>query len=460
MFVYSICYLVSFVLAQAGWYLPSGLALIGAALWLYWSEYSRSGSLVHLRGLFFLGFVGGQGAACLKLSRLAQDWSWVTWLCFFAAVWCFYLAFEKTGRDPGQSLDAGPFARRMGRGPAGVTVRWSGIRENRPRALADSGGLFVSIAAVTAVSLGCFLLEAAYLGYVPFFVRGVPHAYSYFHISGVHYFTVSCVLVPPMAVLYFLNRSRSRRGKDGAVAALTAVSLAIPILCVSRFQMIFGVGLAVMVYLVWNRRIPLAYLGGIAGALLAAYLILTVARSHDVEYLNGIFEMKNEHMPIFITQPYMYIANNYDNFNCLVEQLPEHTWGLRSLFPLWALTGMKFLFPGLASSPIYVTKEELTTLTILYDAYYDFGVVGVMAFSAALGAVCGYLTKTLRSMQNPAGLLLYAQMAMYMALSFFTTWFSNPATWFYLAGTAAVWFLCEYVRPGRRRRIVRRKRRK
>ena len=38
--------------------------------------------------------------------------------------------------------------------------------------------------------------------------------------------------------------------------------------------------------------------------------------------------------------------------------------------------------------------------------------------------------------------LIYAQIAMYMALSFFTTWFSNPTTWFYLGMTGAV---CWYV---------------
>ena len=155
--------------------------------------------------------------------------------------------------------------------------------------------------------------------------------------------------------------------------------------------------------------------------------------------------MKNSRMPIFITQPYMYIANNYDNFNCLVEQLPSHTFGLKMLFPLWALTGLKFLYPSLVSFPLYVTKEELTTVTLLYDAYYDFGVLGVIAFAAVLGGVCGYLVKQLDRMQNPAGFLLYAQIAMYMALSFFTTWFSNPATWFYLAATAVIWLLCEAV---------------
>ncbi|MFR5733553.1 MAG: hypothetical protein ACLUD2_18095 [Clostridium sp.] len=35
-------------------------------------------------------------------------------------------------------------------------------------------------------------------------------------------------------------------------------------------------------------------------------------------------------------------------------------------------------------------------------------------------------------MRNPLGYLLYAQFAAYLMLSFFTTWFSNTTTWFYL----------------------------
>lgn len=46
--------------------------------------------------------------------------------------------------------------------------------------------------------------------------------------------------------------------------------------------------------------------------------------------------MKNSHMPIFITQPYMYIANNYDNFNCMAAELKHFSFGLKGLFPLWA----------------------------------------------------------------------------------------------------------------------------
>ena len=94
-----------------------------------------------------------------------------------------------------------------------------------------------------AVSYAAFFFEAWKLGFVPLFSYGVPHAYSYFHVSGVHYFTVSCVLVPSLFVVYSLMVSRRGRGLSrdrgfwlGAVCVVLA--LAVPVLCVSRFQLI------------------------------------------------------------------------------------------------------------------------------------------------------------------------------------------------------------------------------
>lgn len=296
--------------------------------------------------------------------------------------------------------------------------------------------LFHMICGLTAVSLAAFVLEAVKLGFVPLFLKGVPHAYSEFHLTGVHYITVSCVLVPSLAVLFFhTERGRGSERRLAITLILSGISLLIPILCVSRFQFVFAVILAALTYISLQKTFHPVYLLGLFAVMIPVYLILTVARSHDVAYLNGIFEIKNEKMPIFITQPYMYIANNYDNFNCLVEALPKHSFGLKSLFPLWALTGLKFFFPQLIQFPIYVNKKELTTLTMFYDAYYDFGWVGVLLLSCVLGAAAYFLMEKLREMKNPIGYLLYAQFAAYMILSFFTTWFSNTTTWFYLIVT-------------------------
>ena len=93
---------------------------------------------------------------------------------------------------------------------------------------------------VTAVSLGAFLAEALILGFVPFFVRGVPHAYSTFHITGVHYFTVSCVLVPALSVLYFCIEQGRNGVRMVLVILMDILACAIPVLCVSRFQLILA----------------------------------------------------------------------------------------------------------------------------------------------------------------------------------------------------------------------------
>ncbi len=420
MFVYLICYAASFTAAHFGQPYLSGTALLAAAVYLYRHEYRRTGNLLHLRGLFAAFWVGGQGVACLKLSRLQTDWAAETWICFFLAFVCFWCVFGLVSYMTG---DDTPYVRR--RGP-----------KNHVRPL------YYCILALTAVSTAAFLFEAVYLGFVPLFLRGVPHAYSAFHVTGVHYLTVSCVLVPSMTVIFFQQGGSRRSSRNTLVIAATVVCLLIPILCVSRFQLIFAVAAALFTYIAYTGQVRLRTVLILAAAMLPLYVILTVARSHDIEYLNGIFEMKNPDMPIFISQPYIYIANNYENFNCLVEALPWHTHGIRLLFPVWALTGLKFFFPYLISFPIYVDKEELTTLTLFYDAYYDFGVAGVAVFSCVLGAAAAWLDSRLKRMRNPMGFVLYAQFAIYMALSFFTTWFSNPTTWFYFAVTGIVAFCC------------------
>ena len=420
--IYLIGYILSLFLARWGHYYLSGIVLLAAALWLYGKDFRQSKNLIHLRGIFSLFWVGGQGLACMKLSNLHTDWALMTWVCLAFAYAGFWGVFEALSRRYGTGHDS--------------HSRWRSFRGN-PKPL------FHMVCGVTAISSAAFLTEAIVLGYVPLFLRGVPHAYSEFHLTGIHYITVSCVLVPSISVLYFhTERGRGCERRMMVAAVMTGISLVIPMLCVSRFQFVFAVILAGFTYISLQKQFNPLYLAGMVAVILPVYLILTVARSHDIEYLNGIFEMKYARMPIFITQPYMYIANNYENFNCMVEVLPKHTFGLKGLFPFWALTGLKFAFPELINFPIYVNKKELTTLTMFYDSYYDFGLPGVLLFSCILGLAAYLLTVKLRELRNPMGYLLYAQMGAYLMLSFFTTWFSNTTTWFYLilTGIMAVYY--------------------
>jgi len=420
--VYLICYVISFLLAYWQYYYLSGMVLLGAAVYLYVYDYLRSKNLIHLRGMFSLSWVGGQGLACLKLSHLQTDWHWQTWLCFALALLGFWLIFELLTRLYGSGHD--------------LYGRWRSYSGN-------PDPIFQLICILTVISLAAFSFEAVVLGYVPLLLRGVPHAYSEFHLTGIHYFTVSCVLVPAMAVLYFhMARGRGQEITNVIVFIMTVIALSIPILCVSRFQFICAVVLAAFTYISLQKSFHPLYLVGLLAVMVPVYLILTVARSHNAAYLMGIFEMKLENMPVFIAQPYIYIANNYENFNCMVLKLPQYSLGMKGLYPLWALSGLKFVFPQLMNYPIYIDKKELTTLTLFYDSFYDFGIIGVLLFSCVLGLVAYLLVVKLREMRNPMGYLLYAQIALYLMLSFFTTWFSNPTTWFYLilTGLMAIYY--------------------
>ena len=387
MIVYFLCYSAAVLFARTQYYLLSGTALLFAALVLFCREKRRNGGRVNLLALFSLSFVGGEGISCLKLSYLQGPWAWQTFAAFFLAYSAFRLAFR--------------FASGTGlRGGRQREGRLAGIREER---------LFFAVIGLSLASFAAFLIEARILGFVPFLVRHMPHAYSYFHVSGLHYLTVSCVLAPSLALIDRTAVRHRGRAETVAVAGAVVLSLLIPVLCVSRFQLLLAVLMAAFTWLTLRRAPipgPLAVLG--FALLLAAYGILSMARGHSVSYLNGIFEMKR-HFPIVVSQPYIYIANNYDNVNCLIRELPQHSFGLKMLFPLIALSGLKFLRPELTAFPLYVTKTELTTVTLIYDAWYDFGILGVVAFCALLGFVAARLEKKLREQHSPVFCMFYAQ---------------------------------------------------
>ena len=414
---YMLTFFASYIASLAGLHYLAGLVLMAEALFLYVHWVKESGSLVELRALFTLAWVGGQGIACLQLSKLQADWNYVTWLCFFLIFGGFGIGYEW-----GQKYEK---------------VEEKELEKDEEQARR----LLHCIIGLMAASILCFAFEAVKVGFIPLF-SDEPHAYSYFHVSGVHYFTVSCILIPAITVLYIKVSTKIPAGNKMLLLAANVMAVMIPFLCVSRFQLLFAVGFAVVTYIMVNKKIRIRTMVILIVALVPVYVILTVFRHHDVSYLNSIFEMKWEKMPIFITQPYMYVANNFENFNCMVEQMTEHTWGIKMLFPFFALTGLKFVIPQVNITQIYLTKPELTTLTMFYDAYYDFGIFGVFFFAMLIGIVAKILMNVVKNSKNPTAYLFYGQIAIYLGLAFFTTWFSNPTTWFWLALTGMMhWYV-------------------
>lgn len=411
-----------------------GWVLLAEAVALGIYFYRKDRCLVSLRLLLSVFWVGGEGLAAFRLSRLHTEWTSVTWLCFSLFYLLFLLGFD---------LACGLHREKEQK------ERTESSKEQFQKRLSHC------ILIMTAVPLAAFVFEAFWLGYIPLFSTET-HAYDHFHISGVHYFTVSSLFVPALSAIYLLTRTGGLQKKTKTVLLLcNLIAFAIPVMCVSKFQIAITVLLPAILFLLMRPGIPGKYLA-IGAAAFAVGLggmavLMTISRHYPPGYLDSVFEMRDENMPVVFQYVYMYIANNYANFNELTMAVgagkAEFAFGMRELFPVFALTGLKFVFPQLVNYPVFATKETLNTLTIIYDAYYDFGIAGVVIFGAVLGAVCGRLTvmakpqrDETRAVKNPVLYLFYGQIAMYVMLSFFSAWFTVPTTWFWFAVTAALYF--------------------
>lgn len=419
---YMLSFFVSYIASLAKWYYASGIILIVEAVYLYVHWVRESGSFVELRALFTLAWVGGQGISCLKLSTLQDTWSYITWLSFFVIYIAFGIGYE-WGRK---------YSRVEGKEP----------EKNKKKA----DRLFRCIMLLLVVSAGCFVIEIIRIGYIPFF-SDEPYSYSYFRMSALHYLhycAISCILIPGLTVLWKKIDSEESKWRNGAIIIANIVAFAVPFLYVSRFQFLFEIGVAAVIYILVNKNMRKSTLVLLGLVVCAAYVVITLSQKRDAIYLNNVFKMKYTHMPVFLTQPYIYIANNYDNFDCLVKNLPKFSYGLRMLFPFVSLTGLKFVMPNLVPATVYLTSTELTTFTMFYDAYYDFGVIGVFVIALLIGVVAKVIIDIIKKSDNPVVYLLYGQIAVYLALAFFTTWFSSPATWFWLIITGMIYCYVGY----------------
>ena len=308
--LYTILYGMAYLLKEKGYAVLSFFCFLVLSLYLFLREREREGSSVTLPGLFALGLLFGEGVATLQLSKLSSPWTIYTWLSYYLAYLLFFLAYH--GRVYLSEFAA--LRSKKNKKIFSEEAKIVDLSDKKYRWNFTEGQfLKLCILGLLLISYFSFAIEALALGYIPLFTEHTPHAYSYFHLKGLHYFTTLFVLVPML--LPFLYQKEGRLNLFSGISLFLALLL--PILLVSRFQLLFSLFLFVFSALYQGLRIRKRYLLLLFLFLLSAYVFLTIERAHSVSYLMGIFEMKNDKLPIFLVQPYMYIANNYENFNLL-----------------------------------------------------------------------------------------------------------------------------------------------
>ncbi|MCR5742143.1 MAG: oligosaccharide repeat unit polymerase [Lachnospiraceae bacterium] len=416
--IFIVAYCLALMLDGFGHSILAGGLLIVTAFSLYLAFAYVSRCPVDMRALLSLGWVFGLGLAIMRLSSYHFPWTFDSKICF-GGFYVFYML-------------GGCFSR-------------EGDRERKPRSV-NTDRMFYAILIMSALSLMTFIIEAIILGYIPIFSEDT-HAYNYFHVTGLHYFTVSSIFTHCFTVTYALEMKKrgltTQKNRKLLIAFANAVSVVINIMCLGKLNIMLSVASPVLIVLgqikiadfkklPWKKIIICVC--AVAVLLVGVFVAFTKLRHYEPGYLDEIFSFRDASTPTYVQYPYMYIANNYANFNYLTMCIEQHSHGLKELFPVIALTGMKFVFPQLTAFPQYFMKIEMNTLTIIYDAYYDFAVPGVLVFGFIFGLVSRLITDRSRR-RDAMSMLIFSQIAIYASLSFFSAWFTVPTTWFWIALT-------------------------
>ena len=408
----------------------------------------EQGSIIDLRIFFSLSWLTGIALSTLKLSKLQSPWGPIMWAVAGGMYFFLLLGYdvadslirkkrkiEKAADDAEDDL----FSR-------DENGEFRELRLEKGDFFARNGSALIvrrvlqAIAIILVLGLGCFAVECVRFRFELPILSDKPHMYSEFHITGLHYFVVSLIFIPPLSVIALKGRKMRPAEMLGLFIA-NAASFIVPVLILSKFQLLVTVVLPLLVWFILrnsNIRKSVFFLFPIGAAVLVAVFFLLISRrSYPSGYLARIFAFYDQRIPIGIQYPYIYIVNNFENLNLLVENLQNYSFGIRQLFPAFALTGTKFI-PAVQSMMAverYLTSEELTTVTMAYDAFGDFGFTGVTVLGFLVGMADAWITNLLYLKKRLFALLMYAQLAVYMMLSFFTTWFSNPTTWFWFAAS-------------------------
>ena len=423
-------FITGMILVKEGAVLPAFIVFLCLLILQIVQLFSESRNFFDLRILLTLSWIGGITLSILSLSEWQTKWSNVMWICCGS----FYFLFNA-------SYDLRMFFYRKKHDENVVALE--------PRKTAYEKRLFQAIVILTCVTVGAFLLEGVLLDLkFPLLVRNMPHAYTEFKVTGIHYFTVATVLVHPLSVFYLFKTEEPKK-KKALVIALNVLALAVPVFLLSKYLVFLAILYSIFAFFCVKRFPAKVVLMSLLGAVIVAagaFALVISMRHYPEGYLQRIFRFKNPDTPVAVQYPYIYITINFENLNRQIERLQHFSYGLRSALPFFALTGMKkfvpFVTEAFNSLERYAAFWQLPTETLLYDVYSDFYLYGVMVFSVILGIASAWVTRMMQKRQKAYGVLMYVQFAGYLLLAFFSTWFSNATTWFYFIATFAIGYFC------------------
>lgn len=354
------------------------------------------------------------GLTELKLSRFQVEWNSQSWILLLTGIGAFLAGVFIT------------YVLNLGKPLMPISTMRRELREERVYEERLFKAIWISVV-VYAVS---YLVIYAAKGFLPIFVVGTKTSRVDFYVFGFGVLINSTAYIIFFTLLYhFLvpaNKARKR-----ILTALTVFAVGSYFLLLQRFQIIMAVILCFTLLYYATHRIRLR-------TILPLFLVVTgffywIASlrlgSLVATYTYYASRMTFSRAYALLTEPYMYVVMNLENFARAVNRLDHFTFGYFSFDFIGAASGLKYWISdyfGIDRFPYLVSGYN--TYTAFWSFYRDFGVPGLAMIPFLMGLGIGLVYYRMRSRPSIKNVTAYGLLVFVMFISYFN--FPIAFLWF------------------------------
>jgi oligosaccharide repeat unit polymerase len=367
------------------------------------------------------------GLTELKFSALQHTWNLLSWVLLLTGIGAFLVGiFIAFVLNLGKEL-----------------VPISEMRQLLRKDIVRETQLFWFISAAVAVYGISYLVIYMVKGFLPVFVVGTKISRVDFYVFGFGVFINSTAFIIFFTVLYHLL-VQGKRGKKIFLTCISLIAVGSYFLLLQRFQIIMAALMCFTLLYYATNSIRLRTALPLLGAVTAFFYWIASLRGRHLEllsmYIYTTAKMRFPKSFASLTEPYMYMVMNLENFARSVNWLDHHTYGYYTFDFVTAITGLKYWISdyfGIERFPYLVSGYN--TYTAFWVLYRDFGVIGLIVIPLTLGLGIGLLYYRMRTMPTIKRVTAYGVMVFVMFISFFV--FPISFLWFLYNMLALYWIL-------------------
>jgi len=356
--------------------------------------------------LFIMIWALAIGLVELKLSRYQKVWSSYSWIVLmislFSMVLGFFIVYVINIGKPLKSINE--------------------IRRITKDFTFDSNLLFRYTVLLFIAYLISYIVSAIVIGYIPLFTKYPGVARNDWGIFGFGLFVQSFPSIIYLIVLYFLITKKATFKKIILTIVFIITFLTYAFLLQRYYIALAIISIAATVYYLTNmlrlRNVILISIVGLAIMFGMTFIRLTGTIANYLYYLS---QMKFSVKYAYLTEPYMYIVMNIENFVHAASKIEKFTYGLLSFDFVFALTGLKHVMAEYLALPKFphLITNNYNTYTMFFVYYWDYGILGITLFPLLIGMIFSFAYYKMRTKPDLNSIAIYSIFVFVISFSFF-----------------------------------------